>query len=276
MDATGRIVEFNAAAERVFGYIREQDAIGQELASLIIPPGLAGASSRRTAALPRDRARALCSASGSRSPRSAPTAPRFSSSWPSPLCAPENEPVFTAYLRDITDRNRGEEASRRLAAIIESSDDAIVSKDLDGIITSWNAAAERLFGYKPEEIVGKSILTLIPPDRQHEEPGILERIRRGATHRSLRDRSPPQRWHLVRYLGHGLAAQRPERPNHRRLENRARHHRPHPERTPAHRPIHSGEPARRLLVHRGGRPAYPGAHRRGRRLGGRVHLAARI
>jgi two-component system CheB/CheR fusion protein len=70
-------------------------------------------------------------------------------------------------------------AMRRLAAIIESSDDAIVSKDLNGIITSWNAGAQRLFGYTAEEIVGKSILTLIPPERQHEEPGILARIRRG-------------------------------------------------------------------------------------------------
>ena len=74
---------------------------------------------------------------------------------------------------------RQSEASRRLAAIIESSEDAIISKDLNGTITSWNASAERLFGYKAEEIVGKSIVTLIPPDRQHEEPRILERIRNG-------------------------------------------------------------------------------------------------
>ncbi|HKP05378.1 MAG TPA: PAS domain S-box protein [Chthoniobacterales bacterium] len=74
---------------------------------------------------------------------------------------------------------RGAEASERLAAIIESSDDAIVSKDLNGIITSWNAGAQQLFGYSADEIVGKSILTLIPPERQHEEPGILARIRRG-------------------------------------------------------------------------------------------------
>jgi PAS domain S-box-containing protein len=70
-------------------------------------------------------------------------------------------------------------AQARLAAIIESSDDAIVSKTLDGIVTSWNQGAERIFGYTAEEIVGSSILKIIPPDRQHEEPNILSRLRAG-------------------------------------------------------------------------------------------------
>ena len=68
---------------------------------------------------------------------------------------------------------------RRLAAIVESSDDAIISKDLNGIITSWNSGANRLFGYEAEEIVGKSITLLIPPERRSEEEVILARIRRG-------------------------------------------------------------------------------------------------
>ncbi len=66
-----------------------------------------------------------------------------------------------------------------LASIIESSDDAILSKDLNGLITSWNKGAERLFGYRAEEVLGKSITILIPANRLDEEPAILERIRRG-------------------------------------------------------------------------------------------------
>ncbi len=62
---------------------------------------------------------------------------------------------------------------------MESSDDAIISKDLNGVIASWNKGAERLFGYAPEEIIGKPITTLIPPDRRNEEARILEGIRRG-------------------------------------------------------------------------------------------------
>jgi PAS domain S-box-containing protein len=65
------------------------------------------------------------------------------------------------------------------SSVIESSHDAIVTKDLNGIITSWNAGAEHIFGYKPEEVLGKSVTILIPPDHENEEPAILERIRRG-------------------------------------------------------------------------------------------------
>src|SRR5258708_30096139 len=66
-----------------------------------------------------------------------------------------------------------------MAAIVESSDDAIVGKDLNGIITSWNRGAERIFGYTAEEVIGKSVAILMPPERQQEEPGILENIRKG-------------------------------------------------------------------------------------------------
>ena len=81
--------------------------------------------------------------------------------------------------RDVTEWKMAAQASGRLAAIVESSEDAIISKDLNGIIASWNQAAERIFGYTAEEAVGKPITILIPPDRHDEEPGILARIRRG-------------------------------------------------------------------------------------------------
>ncbi|MDW9704388.1 PAS domain S-box protein [Sinorhizobium meliloti] len=82
-------------------------------------------------------------------------------------------------LMDLSGAKDMERSSRYLAAIVESSDDAIVAKNLDGIITSWNRGAQRLFGYAAEEVIGESITILIPPERLSEEPGILERIRRG-------------------------------------------------------------------------------------------------
>jgi PAS domain S-box-containing protein len=72
----------------------------------------------------------------------------------------------------------GEAASPLLKAIIDSSDDAIISKDLNGIVTSWNKGAERLFGYTGAEMIGQPITILIPMDRQDEEPKILSRLRR--------------------------------------------------------------------------------------------------
>ena len=79
-------------------------------------------------------------------------------------------------VHDITERKRAEHATRLLAAIVESSEDAIVSKDLNGIITTWNKGAERLFGYTAEEIIGLPVTTLIPAALFDEEPSILQRI----------------------------------------------------------------------------------------------------
>jgi PAS domain S-box-containing protein len=83
------------------------------------------------------------------------------------------------FTRDITQQKHAAELQQRLAAIVESSDDAIISKDLNGIIQSWNTGAERIFGYTAEEIIGKPITTLAVPERVDEIPNILGRIRRG-------------------------------------------------------------------------------------------------
>jgi len=80
---------------------------------------------------------------------------------------------------DITERKQAEENHARLAAIVESSQDGIISKNLDGIITTWNQGAEKIFGYAADDVIGTSILRLIPAERQAEENQILERINRG-------------------------------------------------------------------------------------------------
>lgn len=82
-------------------------------------------------------------------------------------------------LLDITDRKGAESTKSLLAAIVDSSDDAIISKSLDGVITSWNKSAERLFGYTAEEAIGQHITLIVPADRLHEEVTIIERLRRG-------------------------------------------------------------------------------------------------
>ncbi|HEX3866650.1 MAG TPA: PAS domain S-box protein, partial [Gemmatimonadaceae bacterium] len=86
--------------------------------------------------------------------------------------------VITTYV-DITERKRGEMIASRLAAIVESSDDAIIGKDLQGMVTSWNRGAERIFGYSAPEMVGTSIMRVIPPERAQEEVDILTRVAQG-------------------------------------------------------------------------------------------------
>jgi PAS domain S-box-containing protein len=84
-------------------------------------------------------------------------------------------------LRDVTESSRTREAQARLAAIVASSEDAIIGKDLRGVVTSWNVGAEKIFGYTAGEMIGQPILRLLPPGREHEEEDILGRIRRGET-----------------------------------------------------------------------------------------------
>jgi PAS domain S-box-containing protein len=89
---------------------------------------------------------------------------------------------------DITERKQAEETRARLAAIAESTDDAMISKTLDGTITTWNKSAERLFGYTADEAIGKNITIIIPRNRVAEEATILDRLRRGERVETIRRR----------------------------------------------------------------------------------------
>jgi two-component system CheB/CheR fusion protein len=100
--------------------------------------------------------------------------------YPTPLFDASGDLIGAVnMLIDITDRKRAEEVKQRLASIVQFSDDAIISKSLKGKIESWNAGAERIFGYTASEAVGQSVEMLIPADRLDEEPEIINRIRRG-------------------------------------------------------------------------------------------------
>jgi PAS domain S-box-containing protein len=96
-----------------------------------------------------------------------------------PLRRPDGSIVQLGITRDITERQKAEQTRLLLGAIVDSSEDAIISKNLNGIITSWNNGAARLFGYTEEEIVGQSVLKLIPEDRRDEEPRIIGCLQRG-------------------------------------------------------------------------------------------------
>ena len=97
-----------------------------------------------------------------------------------PFLTSEGKPrQYVAIRADITERKRAEEVRERLAAVVESSDDAIISKTLEGTITAWNRGAAKVFGYSESEAVGKPMQMLIPPERANEEPDILARIGRG-------------------------------------------------------------------------------------------------
>ena len=126
--------------------------------------------------------------------------------------------------RDTTEGHFAEITARQLAAIVASSDDAIIGKDLNGGITSWNSGAERIFGYTAKEMIGTSITRLIPPDRQEEELEILSRIRRGErcdhfeTIRLAKDGKATQR------LRHGISNQGFHRKCGRRIQGDARYY----------------------------------------------------
>ncbi len=177
MNAKGMITEWNPRAEVIFGW-RRREAIGQNLADLIIP-------SRYREAHERGLRHFMDTGEGPALNRRVELVGlrRDGTEFPaelsiSPLKRGESY-VFNAFLSDITERKCAEEIRVRLASIVESSEDAIISKTLDGIVTSWNRGAERTFGYTADEIIGKPIGVLIPQDRVEEESQIIERVKQG-------------------------------------------------------------------------------------------------
>jgi PAS domain S-box-containing protein len=178
-DALGRITYFNQAAAALWGH-RPTVGTSEWCGSwkLFWPDGRALPHGECPMAIAIKEKRAV---RGMEAIAERPDGTRVSfEPYPTPLFDASGALIGAVnMLIDITDRKRAEEVKQLLSAIVQFSDDAIISKNLDGIIESWNAGAERIFGYTPTEAIGRSVEILIPPDRLNEEQEILRRIRRG-------------------------------------------------------------------------------------------------
>ena len=165
-DREWRMTVMNTAAEKITGLARA-DAVGRKWQD-VFPHALGG---------PMDELYQRVRASGQ--PERTEFYYGHYGRWFEVNATPVPEGGVAIFFRDIDDAKRREEAQAQLAAIVESSDDAIVSKSLDGTIRTWNAGAQRIFGYTPAEAVGRSIRMIIPADRQAEEDTILAKVRAG-------------------------------------------------------------------------------------------------
>jgi PAS domain S-box-containing protein len=174
-DSSRRIVLFNTAAESMFR-CTEAEALGQSL-ERFIPHGFPAALSQasdQTGEPPRSLP-PLGSLTGKRADGA-----EFPIEASISQTVESGQEICTVILRDVTGRRRNEDATAILAAIVNSSEDAIISKSLNSIVTSWNSGAEKMFGYAAGEIIGQPITLIIPADRQHEENEILAQIKRGS------------------------------------------------------------------------------------------------
>ena len=178
-DSQGRIVYWNRAAQTIFGYSESQ--ILGEPTTRLIQENYRAAHQQGWDRLvktehPRLFGKVVELRGQSQDGREFPLEMSLSG-WH----GADGERYFTGIMRDITRRKQGEQTARQLADIVESSSDAIYSKNLDDVVTSWNTAAERLYGYSAAEIIGQSSHVLLPPDKIAEEQNLLERLR-GAEH----------------------------------------------------------------------------------------------
>ncbi len=196
VDPGGRIVLVNTWTEVIFGRARG-DMVGLPVESLF-PPRFREHHEAQRSAFFAERQRRPMRALELRGLR--PDESEFPLEMTLSPLANEDGPWVIMALRDITERRNAEAQRARLAAIVDSSDDAIVGKTLTGIVTSWNAGAVRVFGYEPDEIIGRSIKLLIPPGREQEEVSILERLGRGeriAHFRTVRLRKDGREIHVA-------------------------------------------------------------------------------
>jgi PAS domain S-box-containing protein len=172
-DLTGRYTSFNRAAEELSGFSRDE-IIGKHFSNFVAPTHLKNARENLCRKLDdevettyeidlitKDRRRVPVEVS-------------------SRLIYENGEPIgVQGVARDITERKRADEARARIALIVESSDDAIIGKTIDGTILSWNSGAEKIYGYSAREVIGSHVSILIPTDENHELARHLERVRRG-------------------------------------------------------------------------------------------------
>jgi PAS domain S-box-containing protein len=183
IDDEGRVVAWNREAERTFGWSREA-AIGRLLRDLIIP---APYRERHQQGLRRFLETGEAPLLDKRIEITA--LHRNGHEFPVELTISALEQngswTFHAFVHDISDRYRASELQARLATLVEHSADAIVSRSADGKITSWNPAAEHVFGYSAAEMVGQTMDRTIPSDREGEAQGLLQRVVAGEAIRSF-------------------------------------------------------------------------------------------
>ncbi len=174
VDEKQRVVLFNAAAERMF-QCAASEAMGQPLARFI-PQRFHSAHAEHVKKF--DETGVTSRAMGVKNSLWAVRADGQEFQIEASISQLEagGKKLFTAILRDVSERIRAEAAREQFAAVVESSDDAIISKTLDGIITSWNPGAEKIFGYSSTEAIGKMMSIIIPPERASEESHILKEI----------------------------------------------------------------------------------------------------
>ncbi len=177
MNRSGAIADWSRRAEETFGWAREE-ALGRPLVNTIVPPAYRGA---HQAGLERYLATGEAPILGQRMEVSA--LHRDGHVFPVELTVwateDDGETLFNAFVQDITERRRGEEAIARLAAIVETAQEAIYTRSLDGTILSWNLGAQRLHGYTDEEAIGQPVSLIIPPELRDDVERSMRLIRRG-------------------------------------------------------------------------------------------------